>query len=169
MVRDCPTPNDFQRRSAARPQFDNQQPVDGIRAKQEQLCYLCGKPGHFAANCPKADASNDNKAAQLDSLRAPARDKAVLPTAIPRGDRKQLVSALAAELGVMELCLVIPEFRPPPRPMPEENSNSSSLASLDSIRNCSARISVPIFEKCEKSNSTPNSEGNSCFPLSLNL
>ena len=118
MIRDCPTPNDFQRPSTARQQVDNQQNVDMIRAKQEQLCYLCGKPGHFAASCPKADATADGKAAQLDSLRAAARDKAVLPAAVPRGDRKQLVSALAAELGVIELGLVIPEFRPPPRPMP---------------------------------------------------
>ncbi len=167
MIRDCPTPGDFQRPTAARPQFDTQANFDGFRAKQEQLCYLCNKPGHFAANCPKAGATADDKAVQLDSLRTPARDKPVLQATIPRGDRKQLVTALAAELGVIELGLVIPEFRHPPRPMPEENSNSSSLESLDSIRNCSARISIPIFEK---SNSTPNSEGNSnVFSLSSNL
>ena len=121
MARECGTPADSQnaQSSSAPKPFDpranyqtpQRRPYDP-HTPDERLCYLCGKPGHFAASCPKSDDVPSTKPPYTDSARS--KPIPINPTSKP--DRKQLISALAAELGV-EYSLVIPEFQPPPRPL----------------------------------------------------
>ena len=94
----------------------------------------------FAASFRKEKSTTDNNSTHPESMRTSVRDKSVASTITPRIDRKHLVSALGAEVGVSELALVIPEFRRRTRPLPEENINSISPERLDENLNCSARI-----------------------------
>ena len=60
---------------------------------------------------------------------------------------KNLISALAAELGVVELGLVIQTFQPLPRPLPEENNDSSSRESLEDSFENTIHVASLIPEK----------------------
>ena len=80
MSRDCPTSPDVQRSQSERP-FEPRQTYREFKAysndnsaQKEQLCYLCNKPRHFAANCPKAAESTDPKSLNLGSASATPRN-----------------------------------------------------------------------------------------------
>ena len=150
MARDCGTPADSQNAqatSAQRPFVPRANYSTAPRRSNDpqtpdnRLCYLCNKPGHFAASCPKNDDVPSARPSYTDS----AHSKPVPINAAPKSDRKQLISALAAELGV-EYSLVIPEFQPPPRPLFEEYSASSSPDSKYGQLDSSGHLDVSSIE-----------------------
>ena len=125
MARDCGTPADFQNSSVQRPyqpgvaNRDSQKYPNYNQQPDERLCYLCGKPGHFAGSCPNREDTLATRTPNTDPLSVSARSKPIPIDSVQKPGRKQLISALAAELGVVEFSLVIPQFQPPPRPLPD--------------------------------------------------
>ena len=76
----------------------------------------------------------------------PARRKPVPLKAMQMSDFKQLVSALVAELGV-EYSMVIHDFQPPPRTLPEECTSSSSPERTCDQLVDSARLHASALER----------------------
>ncbi len=150
MDRDCGTPADSQNAlatSAQRPfvpranyHAASRKPHDP-QTPDDRLCYLCNKPGHFAASCPKNDDVPSARPPYVD----PTHSKPVPINSASKSDRKQLISALAAELGV-EYSLVIPEFQPPPRSLFEEYLGSSSPDSTYGQHDSSGHLDVSTVE-----------------------
>ena len=152
MVRDCGTASDFQNSSVQRtfePRVinrDSQRRPNESQQPEERLCYLCGKPGHFAASCPKSEDNQATETSNVDPQSVSARTKPVPIDSARKPGRKQLISALAAELGVAEFSLVIQEFQPPPRPLLDECASSSSGESTCDQFNDSACLNLSAFE-----------------------
>ena len=83
---------------------------------------------------------------QLDVDVVSPRSRPLSFKAMQRSDCKQLVSALAAGIGVTEFGFVIPEFQPRPRPLPEECASSSSPESDGDQFDDSARLNLCAIE-----------------------